>query len=77
VDPATLSDPDRPAGRPMLLPTAQHEAIAALDNSTRLRRILGDPAVDLLVAVRRLEHERYGSLSPEELTEKFRMAWSV
>jgi glutamine synthetase len=77
VDPATLPDPDHRLDRPMLLSADQHEIIAALDNSTRLRRILGDPVVDLVVAVRRLEHERYGSLSPEELTDKFRMAWSV
>jgi glutamine synthetase len=30
-----------------------------------------------VVAVRRLEQERYGDLDPEQLTDKFRMAWSL
>ena len=42
-----------------------------------MRGILGDAAVDMLVAVRRLEHERYGDLGPEQLADKFRMAWSL
>jgi glutamine synthetase len=29
------------------------------------------------VAVRRFEHDHYGDLSPEELTEKLRMSWSL
>ena len=61
----------------MRLPESQAEAIAALDNSELLRSILGDPAVDMVVAVRRLEQERYGNLSPEQLADKFRMAWSL
>jgi len=73
VDPAT--PPDR-AGI-LRLTDNQAKATAALDNSQRLRRILGDAAVDVLVAVRRFEHDHYGDLSPEELTEKFRMSWSV
>ncbi|OHV05502.1 glutamine synthetase family protein [Mycobacterium talmoniae] len=72
VDPATLPDLDH--GR---LASTQVEALTALENSGRLRKILGDPVIDLLVAVRRLEHDRYADLDPEELTEKFRMAWSV
>jgi glutamine synthetase len=51
--------------------------IAALNDSALLRSILGDSAVDMVVAVRRLEHERYGELSPEQLADKFRMAWSL
>ncbi|MEZ0364483.1 glutamine synthetase [Mycobacterium sp. pUA109] len=72
VDPATLPDFDHAR-----LAGTQAEALAALDNSGRLRKILGDQVIDLLVAVRRLEHDRYADLDPEELTEKFRMAWSV
>ncbi|BBY08813.1 type I glutamate--ammonia ligase [Mycobacterium noviomagense] len=73
VDPATPSDR---AGI-VRLTDDQAKATAALDSSRRLRGILGDAAVDVLVAVRRFEHEHYGELSPEELTEKFRMSWSV
>ena len=36
-----------------------------------------DPAVDVVVAVRRLEHEQYAHLNREHLADKFRMAWSV
>ena len=51
--------------------------IAALDGSSRIRGILGDAAVDATVAVRRYEHDTYGDLEPAELTDKFRMAWSL
>lgn len=77
VDPAKLSDSDRDRTGVVRLPEAQAEAIAALDNSELLRGILGNPAVDMVVAVRRLEQERYGDLGPEELADKFRMAWSL
>jgi glutamine synthetase len=77
VDPATLSADQRRAAGTVALSTVQAEEITALDGSARLRAILGDPAVDVLVAVRRYEHETYSHLSPEELTDKFRMAWSV
>jgi len=33
--------------------------------------------VDMVVAVRREEHKRYGDLQPEQLTDKFRMAWTL
>jgi glutamine synthetase len=77
IDPAKLSDSDRDRASIVRLPEAQVEAITALDNSKLLRGILGDPAVDMVVAVRRLEHERYGNLDPEQLADKFRMAWSL
>ena len=77
MDPAKLSDSERDRAGIVRLPEAQAEAIAALDNSALLRGILGDPAVDMVVAVRRLEHERYGDLDPEQLADKFRMAWSL
>src|SRR6201997_697726 len=54
VDPARLSGSDRERAGILRLPDAQAEVIAALDNSDRLRRILGDAAVDMVVAVRRL-----------------------
>lgn len=77
VDPAKLSDSDRHDAGIVRLPEDQSEALAALDGSALLRRILGDPAVDMVVAVRRLEQERYGNLDPEQLADKFRMAWSL
>jgi glutamine synthetase len=77
IDPAKLSDSDRDRAGILRLPGAQAETIAALDNSKLLRHILGDPAVDMVVAVRRLEQERYGDLGPEQLADKFRMAWSL
>jgi glutamine synthetase len=77
IDPAKLSDSDRTRAGIVRLPEAQVEAIAALDKSTLLRSLLGDPVIDMVVAVRRLEHERYGNLGPEQLADKFRMAWSL
>lgn len=77
VDPAVLSDSDRTRAGIVRLSGSQAQTIAALDNSTRLRAILGDPAVDVVVAVRRFEHEQYHHLNREHLADKFRMAWSV
>jgi glutamine synthetase len=77
VDPSTLTDQQRDDAGVGLLLTSQAEAIDLLDQSALIRGILGDPAVDATVAVRRYEHETYGHLSDEELTDRFRMAWSV
>ena len=77
VDPATLSESDRSRAGIVALSQSQAKAIAGLDNSKRLRAILGDPAVDVVVAVRRFEHEQYAHLNREHLADKFRMAWSV
>jgi len=77
ADPAKLSDTDRNRAGILRLPEAQAEAIAALDNSRLVRGILGDPVVDMVVAVRGMERERYASLTPEQLADKFRMAWTV
>jgi glutamine synthetase len=77
VDPANLCEADRAAAGVLLLPEAQVEVLAALDKSSVLRAILGDPVVDMVVAVRRMEHDRYADLEPEALADKFRMAWSV
>lgn len=75
VDPATLADEER-AGV-TVLPTDQATVIATLDGSSRIRSILGDSAVDAIVAVRRHEHDTYGELESGELADKFRMAWSL
>jgi glutamine synthetase len=77
VDPAALPDRDRARAGIAQLSCSQANTIAALDNSKRLRSILGDPVVDVIVAVRRLEHEQYAHLNREHLADKFRMAWSV
>jgi glutamine synthetase len=77
VDPSSLTDARRAEAGITVLTQSQTEAIDALDGSARIRGILGDPAVDSIVAVRRYEHENFGELGDEELAEKFRMAWSV
>jgi glutamine synthetase len=77
VDPATLSGEQRDSDGTVLLAAEQHIALDRLDRSTLLRGILGDEVVDSVLAVRRYEQENFGDLSPEELCDKFRMAWSV
>jgi glutamine synthetase len=77
VDPATLTDEQREQAGMALLQTSQPEALDALARSSLLRGILGDEVVDAVVAVRRYEHENYGDLPPDQLAEKFRLAWSV
>jgi glutamine synthetase len=77
VDPAVLSDAERSRAGIVRLSGSQAETIGALDSSQRIRTILGDPAVDVVVAVRRLEHVQYARLNREQLADKFRMAWSV
>lgn len=77
VDPAGLSDDERSRAKVVVLPTDQAAVISTLDGSRRIRSILGDAAVDAIVAVRRYEHETYGDLEPAELADKFRMAWSL
>ena len=77
IDPAKLTEEQRRQAGMVLLPSAQSEALDALDQSSLLRGILGDEVVDAVLAVRRYEQETYGKLKPEELAEKFRLAWSV
>jgi glutamine synthetase len=77
VDPAALSEADRGRAGIVRLSDSQAKTIIALDGSRRIREILGDPAVDVVVAVRRFEHEQYAHLNREHLADKFRMAWSV
>ncbi|MGB1224368.1 MAG: glutamine synthetase, partial [Mycobacterium sp.] len=77
VDPSTLSEIQRDEAGICLLTPRQPEAIAALDRSSLLRGVLGDDVVDAVVAVRRHEHDNYADLGPEDLAEKFRLAWSV
>lgn len=77
VDPRALTDEQRREAGVVRLSDQQAVAIAALDNSLLMRGILGDPVVDALVAVRLYEHENYSTRTSEELTDTFRMAWSL
>lgn len=77
VDPQDLSAEQRAAAGVVLLSGKQSESIAALDDSGLMRAILGDGAVDALVAVRRYEADNYADLQPEQLADKFRLAWSL
>jgi len=77
VDPAKLTDDQRKQAGIKLLASSQAEALAALDQSALIRGILGDESVDAVLAVRRYEQQNYGDLGPDELADKFRLAWSV
>ena len=77
VAPSSLSEAHRAEAGITVLSTDQRAVLDALDRSTTLRTVLGDPVVDAVLAVRHYENETYGHLSPEELAEKFRLAWSV
>jgi glutamine synthetase len=77
VDPAALTDDQRNQAGIKLLASSQGDALDALGQSALLRGILGDEPVDAVIAVRRYEQETFGDLSPDDLAEKFRLAWSV
>jgi glutamine synthetase len=77
VDPASLTEGQRDEAGIVLLPDNQAAALDALDQSALIRGILGDEAVDAVLAVRRYEHQNFADLTPDELAEKFRMAWSM
>ena len=77
VDPATPHRRPAQAGRHQAAGLEPGRGLDALDQSSLLRGILGDEPVDAVVAVRRYEQENFADLSPDELAEKFRLAWSV
>lgn len=77
VDPHALSAAERDAAGVTRLSGRQAIALESLDGSRRLRAILGDSVIDALVAVRRYEQEHFSDLDPHELTDRFRMAWSL
>jgi glutamine synthetase len=77
VDPAALTDDQRNQAGIKLLAARQADALDELDQSALLRGIRGDEPGDAVIAVRRSEQQTYGDLSPDELAEKFRLAWSV
>jgi glutamine synthetase len=77
VDPASLTHDQRDDAGIVLLAPDQADALDALDRSSLLRAILGDEAVDAVLAVRRYEQQNFGDMKPDEIAEKFRLAWSV
>jgi glutamine synthetase len=77
VDPATLTDKQRADAGIEQLPTNQAEIVDALAESRLVRGILGDAAVDAIVAVRRHEYETHADLDPDQLAGRFRLAWSL
>lgn len=77
VDPDSLTLEQRAQCGIQALASSQAEMLSALDCSPTLRGILGDAAVDATLAVRRFEQQHYGELSPAQLADKFRMAWSL
>mgnify|MGYP002134075725 FL=1 len=77
IDPALQTAAQRGVAGTRLLPDRQADVLAALNDSVSMRRLLGDQPVDVTLGVRRYEQETYGSLTPEALTDRFRMAWSL
>lgn len=69
-------DPSTVAVTPPPLQTAQAAAIDALENSAVATELLTPEVVEALVAVRRHEIRTYGDLSPADVTEALRLAWS-
>ncbi|MBT0565855.1 glutamine synthetase family protein [Williamsia sp. CHRR-6] len=77
VDPQVLSDAQRHSAKIHRLSTDQSTVIDALEHAPLARSVLGDDVVDAVVAVRRYETRHYGEMDTDDLTERFRMAWSV
>ncbi|MGV1086354.1 MAG: glutamine synthetase [Mycobacterium sp.] len=77
VDPQKLSAAQRAAAGVLQLSGNQSDAIGALADSVLMRAILGDDAVEALLAVRRYEMANYAAMAPEPLTDRFRLAWSL
>ncbi|OBF11424.1 glutamine synthetase [Mycobacterium sp. ACS4331] len=77
IDPALQTKSERRRAGTVQLPDRQADVIDTLDSSTLLRDLLGDGVVDMSVAVRRHEIHHYGALAPDELADRFRLAWSL
>ncbi len=72
-----MTDQQRQQAGVRLLSANPNDALDRLDQSALLRSILGDEPVDAVTAVRRYEQQNFGELTPDELADKFRLAWSV
>ncbi|ORB29867.1 glutamine synthetase family protein [Mycolicibacterium parafortuitum] len=77
VDPSSLSEAERFEAGITVLRTDLPAILDTLDDSAKMRGILGDAVVNAVVAVRRYEQENFADLTPHELADKFRLAWSV
>ena len=77
TDPANSPIPTASAPGSCVLPRPRPKRLPHWIIPSWSAHILGDPAVDMVVAVRRHEQQRYGDLGPDQLAEKFRMAWSL
>lgn len=76
-DPARLSEGERHRANIRLLPDSPAAIIDTLDKSELARGLLGDAVVDATVAVRRYEQRISADLPPDQLAERFRLAWSI
>ncbi|BCW72866.1 glutamine synthetase family protein [Arthrobacter sp. NicSoilB8] len=76
-DPGRLSEGERHRANVRLLSDSPAAIIDALDKSHLARGLLGDAVVDATVAVRRYEQRIAAELAPDELAERFRLAWSI
>jgi glutamine synthetase len=76
-DPGRLSEDERHRANILLLSDSPTAIIDTLDKSRLARGLLGDAIVDATVAVRRYEQRISADHSPDELAERFRLAWSI
>jgi glutamine synthetase len=76
-NPADLSPEEACRTGTVALPADQAGALDALSGSRLLRRLLGQPIVDALLAVRRYEQLHYGKEDIDVLADRFRFAWSL
>jgi glutamine synthetase len=78
IDPAALQaeGAERGADEVVQLADTQAAALDALSGSALARRILGEEIIEALLAVRRHEQHTYAQAKLDELTERFRYAWS-
>jgi glutamine synthetase len=76
-DPGRLSEGERHRANIRPLPASPTAIIDTLDKSHLARGLLGDAVVDATVAVRRYEQRISAGLAPEELADRFRLAWSI
>ncbi len=59
-----------------MLPRDQRAALDRLEASALMRQVLGDAAVDAVLAVRRHEMAAFDG-PPETVAEQLRLAWTV
>jgi glutamine synthetase len=78
IDPAVLQTQggELAAGQIVRLADTQAAAMDALSTSAAAVRVLGEEIIEALLAVRRHEQHTYAQAKLDELTERFRFAWS-